>query len=603
MSNRYALLVATYQYDDDNLRRLIAPAKDAEMLARVLSDPDIGGFQTKTLLNESSFMVRQEIEAFFLDRKSDDLLLLYFSGHGLKDDYGKLYYAFVDTTRTRLRSTAISANYVNEAMRDSRSRQQVLLLDCCYSGAFAKGMVAKADMKIGSLDLLKGQGRVVLTASDSIQYAFESDNLMGEGKSSVFTRILVDGLETGKADRDQDGLISLDELYDYVNDKIIEESSYQRPEKWFLGVQGEIIIAKNPHLSGKMVELPKELQKDLESPYPWRRKGAVSELGQLIQSRDQELSNAALQALSRLADDDSKQVSAAANEVLHLYTKPDNIRETQILSKEPDLKSLLKNDLELLLSTESSTAYLGDEVKWILTVNNRTADELKYVTAIHGKTLLERPFNMVGLGERRLPFSTKYQTVGKKTEKIVVEGISGRGKRLCVEITANIQVLKPALQGEVDISGKVENVDEPTVLALANGMNFSIYLSGLTKKEVLEELRRRNPNRSITKIHVQFFAVLLFTLLKDHINQLQSVLIDSEYQGHEVLIKEHLLNLFHKHKITVEPTSIHILKLNKLSPAHKLAISVFREMYYDEIGGFLKLSLEISTERILAELK
>lgn len=607
MANRYALLVATYEYEDDNLRRLIAPAQDAEILARVLGDPDIGGFQTKTLLNQSNFIVRQEIETFFSNRVKDDLLLLYFSGHGIKDDFGRLYFASPETKLSRLRSTGISANFVNDVMRDSRSRSQVLILDCCYSGAFAKGMMVKADQSIGTKERFEGKGCLVLTASDSYQYAFEGNELEGTGIQSTFTKAIVSGLETGLADLDHDGQISIDELYEYAYDRVTEETPQQKPHKWEFDVQGEIIIAKNPHLSGMKVELPEELHKDLESPYSWRRKGAVSELGQLIQSRDQELANAALQALRRLAEDDSKQVSSAAIEVLHSYTKPDNIRETQVSSNKLDLKSSLKNKLELLLSTESSTAYLGDDVKWILTINNRTADELKYMTAIHGKTVLERPFNLVGSGERRLIFSTKYQTAGDKTEKIVVKGINARGERLCVETVATIQVLKPILQGEVDLSGKVENVEEPTVLALANGLKFSIYLSGQTKKEVLDELRRRNPSRSPTKIHIQIFATLLFILLRDHILQLQSVLIDSEYQGHEVLIKEHLFNLFHKQGIMVEPASINILKLNKQSPAHNLAICAFRELYFrmlfpDYTGDRSKLSLEISTQQVLTVL-
>ena len=113
---RHALIIASYQYQDPDLRQLIAPAQDAEGLARVLQDSAIGGFQVQTLQNERSYKVNQAIEAFFADRKTDDLLLLYYSGHGIKDEDGRLYFATTDTRRTMLRSTAIPTTLVNDVM-------------------------------------------------------------------------------------------------------------------------------------------------------------------------------------------------------------------------------------------------------------------------------------------------------------------------------------------------------------------------------------------------------------------------------------------------------------------------------------------------------
>jgi hypothetical protein len=61
-----------------------------------------------------------------------------------------------------------------------------------------------------------GRGRAVITASNAIEYAFEGDQLADDQRRrpSVFTGALVEGLATGDADRDEDGLVSLSELYD-----------------------------------------------------------------------------------------------------------------------------------------------------------------------------------------------------------------------------------------------------------------------------------------------------------------------------------------------------------------------------------------------------
>ncbi|MBL8251976.1 MAG: caspase family protein [Candidatus Competibacter sp.] len=259
--NRSALIVAISEYQDAGLRKLVAPAQDAEALARVLGDPAIGGFAVKTLLNQHSYQVNREIEAFFVNRAKDDLLLLYFSGHGLKDEEGRLYFATPDTDRQFLRTTAVAATLLNEVMNHSRSRRQVLILDCCYSGAFARGMTHRADETVGTGEYFReGRGQFVLTASDALQYAFEGDAVSGEGVCSVFTDTLVRGLETGEADLDGDGTISCDELYDYLHECVTDRMPQQQPRKWAFAVEGEIIIARNHRPVVKPVALPTAAQ-------------------------------------------------------------------------------------------------------------------------------------------------------------------------------------------------------------------------------------------------------------------------------------------------------------------------------------------------------
>jgi formylglycine-generating enzyme required for sulfatase activity len=319
---RLALIIASYQYKDTDLRQLVAPAQDAEALARVLADPAIGNFEVQTLVNEPSYEVNPAIEVFFSDRRRDDLLLFYFSGHGIKDEEGRLYLTTSDTRRKMLRTTAIPATLVNDVMRYSRSRRQVLLLDCCYSGAFAKGLAVRADQHIGTGEYFKeARGQVVLTASDALQYSFEGDEIKGKGVRSVFTHSLVHGLETGEADLDGDGNISFDELYDYVYDRVTDEVPQQKPRKWVFDVQGEIIIARNPRPVVKAVKLPPELLQAIGSPFAGVREGAVRELDSLLRGSHKGLALAAQSALTKLADDDSRLVSTAAAKSLAAFAE------------------------------------------------------------------------------------------------------------------------------------------------------------------------------------------------------------------------------------------------------------------------------------------
>jgi formylglycine-generating enzyme required for sulfatase activity len=310
---RFALVIAADNFEDPGLRRLLSPQADVEALARVLADPDICRFEVQKIVNKRSYEVARMAEEFFSNRHRDDLLLLYYTGHGLKDETGQLYFAMQDTSRSLLGSTTFAARFVNDLMSRSRSRTKVLFLDCCHSGAFARGMVNKADTTVHTAENFAGHGRIVLTASDAMQYAFEGDDLTGEGVRSFFTRFLIEGLTTGQADLNGDGEVDLDELYDYVYERVITESPAQQPGKWAWDVTGRVVIAHSP--AGAMA-LPIELQAALESPFAGVRLGAVEELASILQSRDVRLAEAAAKALHTCADDDSKRVSESAARAL-----------------------------------------------------------------------------------------------------------------------------------------------------------------------------------------------------------------------------------------------------------------------------------------------
>lgn len=314
---RIALLVASSEYEDLQFKRLRAPAQDVDALQRVLADPAIGGFEVHTLINEQSPRVSEEIERFFADRKRDDVLLLYFSCHGIKDPGGRLYFAATNTKMNVLDSTGISSRWVDEQMSRSRSQRILLLLDCCYSGAFAKGMVPRSPAHVQIVERFNGLGRAVITASDAMEYAYEDDTLTPTDsvQPSVFTRAVVCGLETGEADRDGDGCVTFDELYDYVYEKVRATTSSMTPTKSVQRLRGRFCLAKNPH---PPLALPSELRQAAESELAWQRVGAVDGL-QRLSAEDPRggMIRTAKRTLTHLRDDDpDPDVRAAAAKAL-----------------------------------------------------------------------------------------------------------------------------------------------------------------------------------------------------------------------------------------------------------------------------------------------
>jgi Caspase domain len=313
---RHALVVATGHYRDPKLQQLRAPAADAERLAEVLRDPAKGNFDVEVLADERYAMLTRRIAGFFRDRRPNDLLLLHFSCHGVKDDRGDLYLAATDTELDLLSATAVSAAWLNDQISRTRSRRTVVLLDCCFSGSFPFGMRARAGTAANAPDQFEGRGRAIITASSGMEYAYEGDHLTGEGQPSVFTEAVVEGLETGKADLDHDQLVSVDDLYGYVYDRVKESTPSQTPNKKS-EIEGPLYLARSTYRPQvRPATLDAELVARTEDRYAGIRAGAVQELGYLLTSRDPTVALAAREALSRLKNDDSRQVSASAHAAL-----------------------------------------------------------------------------------------------------------------------------------------------------------------------------------------------------------------------------------------------------------------------------------------------
>lgn len=320
---RKALIIANDTYDHGSLRQLRAPEADAKALEEVLGDPQIGGFDVSIVLNAPSHEVQSEVEDLFADSRPDDLLLLHFSGHGLKSDSGELFIAARNTRPDRLASTSVAADFVQRCMRTARARTIVLFLDCCYGGAFAQGVTVRASGPVNVMDsfpagrLGGGRGRAVISASSAMEYAFEGNTLTAdhEPTPSVFTSAVVQGLLTGEADRDEDGLISLGELYDYVYDRVREQNPKQTPGR-DVEMSGEVYLARSQRQRLRAVPVPAAVAAALREANPTYRRGAVAELRDRLGHSELGVALGAFEALTSVARGDVRSVSDDAASIV-----------------------------------------------------------------------------------------------------------------------------------------------------------------------------------------------------------------------------------------------------------------------------------------------
>lgn len=253
MAKKTALLIGVSEYGE-NIPPLSSPLHDVEAMERVLKNPNLGNFtEVEKLLNPNSEAMKIAILNLFKNAEKDDLLLFFFSGHGMINDDNHLYLATRNTAKDNFEATAVDGSFIQAQSRNCYSKRQVLILDACYSGAFANGWHTKS-IGVDIKKQLGAEGRVVMTSSGATQTSFTQEG----ATLSLYTQYLVEGIETGAADNDSDGKIHIQELHAYAKAKVQAVKPNMKPDI-ILDKEGyNILLAyapKNPEVEyRKLVE-------------------------------------------------------------------------------------------------------------------------------------------------------------------------------------------------------------------------------------------------------------------------------------------------------------------------------------------------------------
>lgn len=235
-------------YEDPSIDPLTLACKDARDIARLLGTTSVADrVDERLLLNEN---VKREtvlgLRDSFMKTAVDDIVVVFFSGHGFRDQKTKDFYlAMSDVRKDDLSKNGLPYDELETILDGIPARNRLMLIDACNSGELDKAAVARAEaariekrttkrkfrgvdanlaltsdsfelMKALFNDLRTESGTTVISAAGGLQRAQE----YGDWNNGAFTYSLLKSLEGNGADLDGDGRILLSELKQRVQEMV-----------------------------------------------------------------------------------------------------------------------------------------------------------------------------------------------------------------------------------------------------------------------------------------------------------------------------------------------------------------------------------------------
>jgi len=226
----YALVVGIAAYKNLEAKdQLQFAERDAEAIYSILISPEGGNFHAENvhrLVGARATLadLHKELEEWLPSVAGpDDRVLIYFAGHGFVYG-GKAYLAPYDIDPKNIAGSGYPMDALGSVIGSRiKAKWKVLLTDACHSGAITPSGTPESDRAAVSRSLLDlNRSLFSLTASRDRERSYESADW--GGGHGIFTYYVVKGLE-GAADTSGDGIVTADELAEYVHRNVREATN------------------------------------------------------------------------------------------------------------------------------------------------------------------------------------------------------------------------------------------------------------------------------------------------------------------------------------------------------------------------------------------
>ncbi|RKX51393.1 MAG: hypothetical protein DRP25_04325, partial [Thermotoga sp.] len=205
------LIIVSGEFFDDNINPLRSVEEDEKKMKGIF---DMLGIETEVLEHPTLGVMKARIRGFIEGIKEGEVGVIYYSGHGYIGKDGKFYLIPKDVDSKYIEDTSMEFGKVLDMVMRCKGKV-MFILDACYSGVLKEGkpIVGVKIRKVEMEGVVKEGKGVFMMSSEGGEVS----------RGGVFTKWLVEGMK-GEGDEDGDGWVELKELYEYVKERVEDET-------------------------------------------------------------------------------------------------------------------------------------------------------------------------------------------------------------------------------------------------------------------------------------------------------------------------------------------------------------------------------------------
>lgn len=224
--------ISKYRFSSEtDMTDLSFAADDASMFSRWLQQTGWRSSHVKCLIDKQATErnIKIALESWLSKANTDDLIVLYWAGHGFPDpeDPEKVYFACYDTDPD-IPATGFRMDQVVRILKERNAKNVIVLADTCHAGKLVtrgeRGLSVVPSVKRMQEQGEVPKGWIFMVSADTDRKAVEHSSW----RNGAFTHCLLQGLG-GKADGFQsvgakDGIVTLGELRVYLTAAMPDET-------------------------------------------------------------------------------------------------------------------------------------------------------------------------------------------------------------------------------------------------------------------------------------------------------------------------------------------------------------------------------------------
>ncbi|WP_155981836.1 tetratricopeptide repeat protein [Nocardia sp. BMG111209] len=240
------MLIGTARYDHHRLASIPGAAANVADLAEILTRPG-AAFTTEQCATvvDSGRAVDVGDVVGRAAREAVEVLLVYYTGHGLLDRRGRLHLTVTSSDPDRIRWTTVPFEVLREEILDSGARARILILDCCFAGRAFEAMADLPSLVAGQTDI---RGTYTIASCSANEPSFAPAGR----RNTAFTAALLAAATTGG---------TLDELY-RETDRCLHRDGHPRPHRRGIDIAGELRLFGRPR--DPVLAVTEDLDEDAE---------------------------------------------------------------------------------------------------------------------------------------------------------------------------------------------------------------------------------------------------------------------------------------------------------------------------------------------------